>query len=247
MQFKVLWESTIIYAYSFLTPDYYAIQHTMRTVRGLWLQQPHKPEMNKVDHHAGPSSPEMSGPWPIKQQRNTMPEVCTGRAARRPGRKFAGPGRISANIHFLDSRLYFVVSQVCFFQKGPYVWWSLHSGKHGWSHQPPAKSSACESRYAHLVEGTKQFPQLRALARQLFAVPAYPALPARDHSVLQAVQCQRGALHCRLRTSMTSCLYIRIEFNDYFVTVGVIAQLYAILAIYGVLIVFWLWISCFNL
>jgi len=34
---------------------------------------------------------------------------------------------------------------------------------------------------------------------------------------------------------MTSCLYIRIEFNDYFVTVGV--QLYTILAIYDVLIV----------
>jgi len=44
-------------------------------------------------------------------------------------------------------------------------------------------------------------------------------------------------MHCRLRTSMTSCLYIRIEFNDNFVTVGVIAQLYAILAIYDVLIV----------
>jgi len=34
---------------------------------------------------------------------------------------------------------------------------------------------------------------------------------------------------------MTSCLYIRIEFHDYFVTVRVIAQLYAcILAIYDV-------------
>jgi len=55
--------------------------------------------------------------------------------------------------------------------------------------------------------------------------------------VLHAVQCQRGALHCRLRTSITSCLYFRIELNDYFVTVEVIAQLYAILAIYDVFIV----------
>jgi len=66
----------------------------------------------------------------------------------------------------------------------------------------------------------------------------HPALSTRDHSVLQAVQCQRGALHCRLKTSMTSCLYIRKEFNDYFVTVEVIAQLYAIIAIYDVLIAF---------
>jgi len=42
-----------------------------------------------------------------------------------------------------------------------------------------------------------------------------------------AVQFHRGALHYHLRTSMTSCLYIRMEFNDYFVTVEVIAQLYA--------------------
>jgi len=45
---------------------------------------------------------------------------------------------------------------------------------------------------------------------------------------------------------MTSCLFIRIEFNDYFVTVGVIAQLYAILAIYDVLIVNYI-SNCFNL
>jgi len=125
-----------------------------------------------------------------------------------------------------------VVSQVCFFPK------RLLLGDHATPVNTDEVTSHLQSRVLvnqdMLARWKKQtqFPQLWALAQQLFAIPASSAASERSFS---AAGC---TLHCRLRTLMTTCLYIRIEFNDYFVTVVVIAQMYAILAIYDVLIVF---------
>jgi len=109
--------------------------------------------------------------------------------------------------------LYFVVSQVCFFPKGQLLG----------DHATPVDTDEVNSSYQQsrvladqvtLVEETQRSFQscMRALARQLFAIPA--SSTARDSSFSAAgckLQCQRGAVHCRLRTSMTTCLYIRIN------------------------------------
>jgi len=81
-----------------------------------------------------------------------------------------------------------------------------------------------------------QFPKLRALARQLFAIPASSAASERSFSAAGCtVSARRTALSSE---NVDDILFIHSNsLMIIFVTVRVIAQLYAILAIYDVLIV----------
>jgi len=109
----------------------------------------------------------------------------------------------------------------------------------------PAEPSACGAECLRIKitrlwwKKQMQFPKLWALARQvMFAISS---IQRWQREIISAAGCTVSAR----RTARSSenvddilFIYIRIEFIDYFVTVGIIAHLYAILTIYDVLIVF---------
>jgi len=89
-----------------------------------------------------------------------------------------------------------VVSQVCFFPKG------LLLGDHSTPVNTDEVTSHLQSRVLANQdilawwEEQKQFPQLRALARQLFAIPAHPALAASEKS-FSAAGCTLSAIEAQ--------------------------------------------------
>jgi len=122
-----------------------------------------------------------------------------------------------------------VVSQVCFFPKGQLLnWWSRHSGRHG-----RMIKSACsylqsrshaklriKIRLAWWKKETNTVSRAACGHWRGNCLPfQHPALPARAHSY-SAAGCTLSARCTALSSENVfvddNCLYIWIEFNDYF-------------------------------